>query len=60
MGVDSMKWPQTIYCAFLLYDFMDELLHHGEDKKPRKYNAVTGGMAVLFVFGLLFWGGFFR
>lgn len=54
-----MHWPQLIYLAFLFIGLGMELVNDGKPKTG-KHSFGTAMFGAIIIFGLLYWGGFFR
>lgn len=55
----TVGWPQMIYLALSLLGTAYVIANHGKPKTG-KHNGVSQVIALLIVFGILYWGGFFN
>ena len=52
--------PQILMICMMFWSLMNEALHHGEVKKPEKYNFFTSLLAQVIQGSILWWGGFWK
>lgn len=51
--------PQAVVITLLVIALIMNIIHHGEEKPRRKFDAVNAIVRAFIIFFLLGWGGFF-